>query len=95
VSPFLGFVNLEDGIFSVDGMTPMGAGLHEPDWICCPLVIGKLGTVKQKLIKLFVEVSEATWPKNSSEGRIAFETETKNNDLLRGHLGHHSQKQEQ
>lgn len=49
-------------MLSVDGRTPIGAGLQEPVVICLPSVIGRFGTVKQKLIKLFVEVSEATWP---------------------------------
>ena len=43
-------------------MTPIGAGLQEPVVICWPFVIGRLGTVAQKLMKLFVDVSEATWP---------------------------------
>lgn len=30
VSPFLGFVNLVDGILAEDGIDPIGAGLHEP-----------------------------------------------------------------
>ena len=60
VSPFLGFVNLADGILSEDGMTPIGAGLHEPVAICFPFVIGNWGTVRQKLMKLFVDVSDAT-----------------------------------
>lgn len=59
VSPFLGLVNFEEGILEVDGITPIGAGLHEPVVICCPFVRGRLGTVRQKLMKLFVEVSEA------------------------------------
>jgi len=53
-------VNFEDGMLSVDGITPIGAGLQEPVAICLPLVIGRLGTVRQKLMKLFVEVKEAT-----------------------------------
>lgn len=61
-SPFLGTVNFDDGIWSTDGMAPMGAGLHEPVVTCFPLVIGRSGTVRQKLIKLFVDVSEGTWP---------------------------------
>ena len=39
VSPFLGFVNLADGILAEDGMDPIGAGLHEPAAICFPFVI--------------------------------------------------------
>lgn len=62
VSPFLGLVNFEEGISSVVGIAPMGAGLQEPVVICFPLVMGRLGTVKQKLMKLFVDVNEATWP---------------------------------
>lgn len=57
---FVGKENLDEGMLSVEGMTPMGAGLHDPVWICFPLVMGKLGTVKQKLMKLLVEVLEAT-----------------------------------
>ena len=60
VPKFGGKANFEDGMLSVDGMTPMGAGLQEPVVICLPLVIGSLGTVRQKLMKLFVEVKEAT-----------------------------------
>ena len=60
VSPFLGKVNLAEGILVLAGITPMGAGLQEPVAICFPLVMGRLGTVKQKLIKLFVDVREAT-----------------------------------
>jgi hypothetical protein len=56
---FWGEENLEEGILEVEGMAPMGAGLHEPVFTCCPLVMGRLA-VKQKLIKLFVEVREAT-----------------------------------
>ena len=63
VSPFLGKVNLADGMLSDDGIMPIGAGLHEPVVICLPLVIGRFGTVRQKLMKLFVDVSDATWPK--------------------------------
>lgn len=59
VSPFLGLVNLAEGMLDEDGIMPIGAGLHEPVVICCPLVIGRLGTVRQKLMKLFVEVLDA------------------------------------
>ena len=52
---------MDEGILAVEGMTPIGAGLHDPVLICWPLVRGRL-TVKQKLIKLFVLVSDATWP---------------------------------
>jgi len=60
VSPFLGKENLAEGMLLLDGITPMGAGLHEPVAICFPFVIGRLDTVKQKLMKLFVDVREAT-----------------------------------
>ena len=60
VSPFLGFVNFADGILAEDGIDPIGAGLHEPAAICFPFVIFWLGTVRQKLMKLFVDVSDAT-----------------------------------
>eukprot|EP00753_Platysulcus_tardus_P019083 PLAT7048.2.p2 GENE.PLAT7048.2~~PLAT7048.2.p2 ORF type:complete len:216 (+),score=6.72 PLAT7048.2:124-771(+) len=49
-------------MLDVDAMMPIGAGLHEPVVICCPLVIGSCGTVAQKLMKLLEEVLEATWP---------------------------------
>lgn len=58
VPKFLGKVNLDDGMLSVLGMAPMGAGLHEPVVICLPLVIGRFGTVRQKLMKLLLEVRE-------------------------------------
>jgi hypothetical protein len=60
VSPFLGFVNFADGILVEDGIDPIGAGLHEPAAICFPFVICWLGTVRQKLMKLFFDVSDAT-----------------------------------
>jgi len=59
---FFGDLNLQDGIAVVAGITPIGAGLHDPVLICWPFVIGKFGTVAQKLMKLFVDVREATWP---------------------------------
>lgn len=62
VSRFLGFVNLAEGMLSTDGMTPIGALLHEPVLICLPLVRGRLGTVRQKLMKLFEEMLDAIWP---------------------------------
>ena len=52
-------VNFAEGMLSVEGMAPIGAGLQDPVVICFPLVIGKLGTVKQKLMKLFDDVREA------------------------------------
>lgn len=55
-----GNVNFDEGMRSTLGMTPMGAGLHDPLVICWPLVMGRLGTVKQKLMKLFVDVRDAT-----------------------------------
>jgi hypothetical protein len=50
------------GIFEVEGMAPMGAGLQEPPLICSPSVIGRLDNVAQKLMKLLVEVKEGTSP---------------------------------
>ena len=64
VSPFFGLANLAEGMLDEDGMMPIGAGLHEPVAICFPFVKGRLGTVRQKLMKLFVEVRDATWPGN-------------------------------
>ena len=60
VAPFGGLTNFDEGMLSTLGMTPMGDGLHEPVTICFPFVMGRLGTVRQKLIKLLLEVSEAT-----------------------------------
>ena len=62
VSRLAGLTNLAEGMFDVDGITPIGAGLHDPPVICWPFVMGVLGTVKQKLMKLLVEVREATCP---------------------------------
>jgi hypothetical protein len=39
VSPFFGFVNLDEGILSLEGIEPIGAGLQEPSLICFPFVI--------------------------------------------------------
>lgn len=61
VAPLGGKTNFDEGMFVVAAMTPIGAGLHDPVLICWPLVIGAF-TVRQKLMKLLVEVSDATWP---------------------------------
>jgi hypothetical protein len=42
-------------------MAPIGAGLQEPPFNCWPFVIGS-GTVRQKLMKLLLEVRDGTWP---------------------------------
>jgi len=60
LSPFVGNTNFAEGMLSVEGSIPMGAGLQEPLVICFPLVMGRLGTVKQKLMKLFDDVRDAT-----------------------------------
>jgi hypothetical protein len=60
VSPFEGKTNFAEGMLFFEGITPMGAGLQEPVVICFPLVMGRLGTVKQKLMKLFDDVREGT-----------------------------------
>lgn len=57
---------MTEGILALEGIKPMGAGLHDPFVICLPLVSWKLGLSRQKLIKLFVDVSDATCP--GSEG---------------------------
>ena len=79
---FKGFVNLDEGILLVPGIWPMGAGLHlrstsdtsrkklaegayDPVVICFPLVIGWF-VVAQKLIKLFDDVKEGTWPASAT-----------------------------
>ena len=31
---FFGKMNLDDGMFSTEGMRPIGAGLHDPPIIC-------------------------------------------------------------
>lgn len=60
VAPFVGKTNFDEGMLVVAAMIPIGAGLQEPVVICLPFVIGRLGTVKQKLMKLLLEVSDAT-----------------------------------
>jgi len=60
LSPFLGNTNFAEGMLSMEGIIPMGAGLQEPVVICCPLVRGRLGAVKQKLMKLFDDVIDGT-----------------------------------
>jgi hypothetical protein len=62
VPKFLGNVNFADGMLAVEGRMPRGAVLQEPVVICLPLVRGSCGTVRQKLIKLFDEVADATCP---------------------------------
>lgn len=60
-SKFLGVTNFEEGMFAEGAITPIGAGLHEPFWICEPFVRGRL-TVRQKLMKLFEDVRDGDWP---------------------------------
>lgn len=67
VSPFFGLVNFDEGILSTEGINPIGQGLQDPDWICCPFVIGRFGAVRQKLMKLLVEVNDATCPIRSEK----------------------------
>lgn len=59
VPPLGGKTNFDEGILVLAGMAPIGAGLHEPSTTCAPLVKGRL-TVLQKLMKLLVDVNEAT-----------------------------------
>ena len=56
---FCGNTNLALGRFALGMMRPMGTTLHEPVRICLPSVKGTFW-VRQKLIKLFFEVSEGT-----------------------------------
>ena len=53
-------MNLDEGMLEVEAITPIGAGLQEAVLICLPFVRGRSGTVRQKLIKLFVDVKEGT-----------------------------------
>ena len=53
----VGKMNLHEGWFAFAGRLPIGTGLHEPPSTCKPLVM-VLPT--QKLMKLLVEVAEAT-----------------------------------
>lgn len=55
-SLFLGDTNLAEGMFDVEGIWPIGAGLHEPPVSWRPLV---MVWPAQKLMKLLVDVSEA------------------------------------
>jgi len=51
VAKFVGKVNLADGMWEVEGMRPIGAGLQDPVVIWAPLVRGVSGRVKaQKLM---------------------------------------------
>lgn len=59
MSKFLGKINLLEGILAVEGIWPIGAGLHDPFGFCKPLV--RLDPA-QKLMKLFFDVSDATCP---------------------------------
>jgi len=59
VPPLGGNTNFDEGIWVLAGMAPIGAGLHEPPMACVPSVRGRL-TVLQKLMKLLVDVNEAT-----------------------------------
>jgi hypothetical protein len=57
-----GVTNLLLGMLDEAGIAPIGAELQEPFLSCCPLVFGRLGSVAHQLMKLLVEISEATWP---------------------------------
>jgi hypothetical protein len=61
VSKFFGLTNLPLGSFALGMMRPIGTTLQEPSRTCFPSVKGTFW-VKQKLMKLFVEVNEGTWP---------------------------------
>ena len=58
---FLGLVNLLEGIAVVAGICPIGAGLQDPPLTWAPLVM-VCPVVAQKLMKLFDDVKDATWP---------------------------------
>jgi hypothetical protein len=60
-SKFLGLTNFDEGMLVEGAMIPIGAGLQEPPLTCWPFVRG-MSTVRQKLIKLFGEVRDGTWP---------------------------------
>jgi hypothetical protein len=62
IAKLLGLTNFALGIFEVEGMAPIGAGLQEPFLICWPFVIGRLDNVAQKLMKLLVDVKEGNSP---------------------------------
>ena len=57
-----GVTNLALGMLEAEGIAPIGAGLQEPFLSCWPLVMGRSGSVAQKLMKLMEDVSEATSP---------------------------------
>ena len=60
--PLGGNTNLADGMSALAAMTPIGVWLHEPSTICFPFVFCLPGTVRQKLMKLFVDVMDASCP---------------------------------
>ena len=62
VAMFFGFWNLAEGILLCAAIAPIGVWLHEPSTICCPFVFALPGTVRQKLMKLFCDVIDASWP---------------------------------
>ena len=59
--PLMGTMNFDEGMLDWAAMTPMGAGLQEPPTICLPFVMLR-PVVRQKLMKLFDDVSDAVWP---------------------------------
>ena len=62
VAPFGGNTNLEDGMSALAAMMPIGVWLHEPFVICSPFVFSLSGKSRQKLMKLFSDVIDASWP---------------------------------
>jgi len=65
ISVFFGLVNLEEGRLVLAAMRPIAIGLHEPVFVCIPLVI-TVFWVRQKLTKLFVLVNDGTWPASAT-----------------------------
>ena len=62
---FVGLVNLLEGIAVVAGICPIGAGLQDPPLTWRPLVM-VCPVVAQKLIKLFEDVKDGTWPASAT-----------------------------
>lgn len=54
---------MHEGIISEEGIIPIGAGLHKPleGWRVSSVEAMSVD-VKQKLMKLLVEVSDGAWP---------------------------------
>ena len=72
---------MAEGILSCAAITPIGVALQEPSMTCLPLVCALPGNCRQKLMKLFVDVSEGSFPSVALYGDQQSMPESRSNVL--------------